>query len=188
MYGLFKRLNMSSPNLRNRLENFLVPNWTSSMDWVVSSSQEQIFRNQVYALYLPWQMGNYAGNYMKLHHDESRLQQNPSNFVWTTWTSSQVFELFEKRVKLAVTIKKPLLHFKLLRKKHVIFKCASKSGVSSRPRYDEIKLTLKNFFLYPNKRQRDTLLTLFVRFRTCLLSFQTIAQEPVSLWSAVEMQ
>ena len=109
MHGLFKRLNMSSHNLPNRLKNFLVPNWTRSMDWVVSSSQEQIFRNQVYAPYLPWQMGNYAGNYMKIHHDERRLEQNPSNVVWTTWTSNQVSELFEKRVKLAV---------KLLLKKH----------------------------------------------------------------------
>lgn len=68
-----------------------------------------------------------------------------------------------------------LLHFKLLRKKHVIFKCASKSGVSSRPRYDEIKLTLKEFFFCTQTRDNVILCWHFFAIlsghcaRTCII-------------------
>lgn len=170
MYGLFKRLYVSSHNLPNRLENFLVPNWTSSLvPWTELFRHDKSKYFATKCMYLPWQMGNYAGNYMKLHLDESRLQQNPSNFVWTTWTSSQVSELFEKRVKLKSNLCCTLNYYaKNTSSLNVLSRVALLAHDLAMTKF--LKLKQKVFFLYPNKRQCDTLLILFVRFCTVLFA------------------
>lgn len=80
--------------------------------------------------------------------------------------------MFEKRVILAVTIKVTFAVQTITQEIISFLNVLSSGGVSSRARYDEIlKAKAKSDFLYPSKRQCDTLLILFVRFLHCRVCF-----------------
>lgn len=125
----------------------------------------------MHAPYLPWHGETTRETTWNYTTDESRLQQNRSNFVRTTWTSSQVSEMFEKRVILAVTIKVTFAVQTITQEIISFLNVLSSGGVSSRARYDEILKAKERKVIFCTQARDNVILCWYFLLGFCTVVF-----------------